>query len=113
MLWPLLIGHLRAKEYLFTGDAISAPEAARIGLINKAVPAALLDSEVYGLARRIAAGPSRAIRWTKTVANQALADALNLSIDAGLAYEIASQRLPDHKARVAAFRSRRKAAPAK
>jgi cyclohexa-1,5-dienecarbonyl-CoA hydratase len=39
---PRLIGYRRAAEMLFTGEAIGAPEAARIGLISRAVPAAEL-----------------------------------------------------------------------
>ena len=38
VIWPQLIGYARAKEYLLTGDLIPAPEAARMGLINHAVP---------------------------------------------------------------------------
>jgi hypothetical protein len=35
----LMIGYVRAKEYLLTGDLMPATEAARIGLINYAVAA--------------------------------------------------------------------------
>ena len=31
MLWPLLMGANRAKEYLITGDLVTAPEADRSG----------------------------------------------------------------------------------
>jgi enoyl-CoA hydratase/carnithine racemase len=34
LIWPQLIGFARAKEYLFTGDLMTAAEAERIGLIN-------------------------------------------------------------------------------
>ena len=43
VIWPQLIGFARAKEYLMTGDALTGEEAARIGLINKAVSAANLE----------------------------------------------------------------------
>ena len=39
LIWPQLIGFARAKEYLFTGDLMTAAEAHRIGLINHVVPA--------------------------------------------------------------------------
>ena len=56
LIWPQLIGFARAKEYLFTGDLMTAAEAERIGLINHVVPADQLDEKVYGLARRLAGG---------------------------------------------------------
>lgn len=49
------VGRKPALEMLLTGDAISADEAARIGLINRAVEAGNLDAEVAALAGRIAA----------------------------------------------------------
>lgn len=48
------IGRKAAMEMLLTGDLISASQAYRIGLINRAVPDDLLDSEVESLASRIA-----------------------------------------------------------
>src|SRR5262245_34823274 len=36
VIWPLLIGPNRAKEFLMTGDAITGREAERIGLVNHA-----------------------------------------------------------------------------
>src|SRR3989304_1780104 len=38
VIWPLLIGVARAKQYLMTGDTIDGKEAERIGLVNKALP---------------------------------------------------------------------------
>jgi enoyl-CoA hydratase/carnithine racemase len=48
LLWPQLIGFARAKEYLFTGDLMTAAEAERIGLINHVVPADQLDEKFMG-----------------------------------------------------------------
>jgi enoyl-CoA hydratase/carnithine racemase len=42
-------------ELLLTGDAIPAEEAARIGLINRVVPAGTERDEALALARKIAA----------------------------------------------------------
>jgi len=69
VIWPQLVGYARAKEYLLTGDMLSAHEAERIGLINHAVPDEELDRHVYDLAERLANGATKAIRWTKTVVN--------------------------------------------
>src|SRR5215213_1305928 len=43
VLWPLLIGMRKSKELLYTGDNVTGVEAERIGMINKAVPAAELE----------------------------------------------------------------------
>ncbi len=47
-----------AMEMLLTGDFIDAPEAARLGLVNRCVPEADLDAAVLALAIKLA-GKSR------------------------------------------------------
>src|SRR6185312_6266628 len=54
------VGRKAAMEMLLTGDMISAAEAARLGLVNRAVPEPELDDAVRALAARIA-GKSRAV----------------------------------------------------
>jgi enoyl-CoA hydratase/carnithine racemase len=49
------IGRKSALEMLLTGDPVPAEQAARLGLINRAVPPAALAGEVAALAERIAA----------------------------------------------------------
>ena len=49
-IWPLAVGPARAKQYLLTGDPLSAAEAERIGLVNRVVPAADLDREAMAFA---------------------------------------------------------------
>jgi len=48
------VGRKAAMEMLLTGDMIGAEAAARLGLINRAVPEPELDDAVVALARRIA-----------------------------------------------------------
>jgi enoyl-CoA hydratase len=48
------VGPRWAKRLLLTGDTITGAEAAKIGLVLKAVPAELLSAEVEGLADRLA-----------------------------------------------------------
>lgn len=45
---PGVIGYRRAAELLFTGEPLGASEAARAGLINRAVPAGELAATVEG-----------------------------------------------------------------
>lgn len=107
-IWPQLVGYARAKEYLMTGDLIPAPEAARMGLINHAVPAAGLDEKVYGLADRLAKGATLAVRWTKRSVNVPLKEIVNKVLDTSIAYEALSNRTRDHQEAVAAFAEKRK-----
>ena len=69
VIWPQLIGYARAKQYLLTGDLISAKEAQQIGLINFAVPRAELDATVDKWASRLARCEMLATRWTKATIN--------------------------------------------
>ncbi|MFT5693112.1 MAG: enoyl-CoA hydratase [Oceanicoccus sp.] len=49
-----LIGRMRAAELIFTGEPISATEAARLGLITRVVPTQELRKETLSLATKIA-----------------------------------------------------------
>jgi enoyl-CoA hydratase/carnithine racemase len=107
VIWPLLVGIARAKELLMTGDLINATEAERIGLINRVVPAGQAYPESLALAQRLAAGPTRAIRWTKLSLNKRLKDEMNLVLDASLAVETLSMATEDHKEAARAFVEKR------
>ncbi len=108
VIWPQLIGYARAKEYLMTGDLLPAPEAARIGLINHAVPASELDTRVNDFADRLAAGALIAIRTTKASINIGLKQMAASIMDACLAFEAQSNGAADHQEGVCAFREGRK-----
>jgi enoyl-CoA hydratase len=108
VIWPALIGIARAKEMLLTGDLISGAEAARIGLVNYAVPSDQLDSKVAEMAGKILGNPRWAVRWTKVVMNQQLRQAANLTMDAAVAYETLSNMAKDRAEAVAAFKEKRK-----
>jgi enoyl-CoA hydratase len=108
VIWPQLIGYARAKEYLLTGDMLSARDAAAIGLINYAVPADELDAKVAEMAQRILANPRWAVRWTKTAVNLPLREIANRVSDAALAYEVVSNSTADRREAVRAFVEKRK-----
>jgi enoyl-CoA hydratase len=107
VIWPQLIGYARAKEYLLTGDALTGEEAARIGLINRAVPAEDLDRVVNEFAHKLANGAARAIQWTKLSVNIGLKQLAHSVLDASLAYEALSNLTKDHQEAVNAFREKR------
>ncbi len=108
VIWPQLVGYARAKEYLMTGDLLPAAEAERIGLINHVVPSAELDERVRQFADRLAAGATKAIRWSKMSANIGLRQLAHSIMDASLAYEAMSNLTDDHQEAVNAFREKRR-----
>jgi enoyl-CoA hydratase len=59
---PRIIGRHRAFELLFTGRPFDAGEAASLGLVNRAVPDADLETEALKLAGEFAAKPEAAMR---------------------------------------------------
>ena len=78
------IGVAKAKELMFTGEPITADEALRIGLINKAVPAGQALDAAQDLARIIAQRAGVALAYIK----QAVGHGLELSLRDGLDVEI-------------------------
>lgn len=67
-----LIGKGRALELLLTGDHVLAPEAYRLGLVNRVVPAAELMPEVRRLAAALAAKAPIAARYIIDAVNKGL-----------------------------------------
>ncbi|HEV3112209.1 MAG TPA: enoyl-CoA hydratase-related protein [Candidatus Binataceae bacterium] len=108
VIWPHLIGPNRAKEFLMRGSMINGAEAARIGLVNYAVPAGDVMKKATELARELADGPRWAIRWTKVSVNKVLKESVNLVLDTSLAFEEVSMKLPDHQEATRAFVEKRK-----
>jgi enoyl-CoA hydratase len=107
VIWAQRIGLARAKEYLFTGDLISAQKAAEIGLINHCVPKEELDTAVDAFCKRLLAGAMGAIRATKILTNLELKRLATAVMDAGIAYESVSVRSADHMEGIAALREKR------
>ena len=109
LIWPQLVGFPRAREYLFPGALIPAPEAERIGLINRSVPAEELDATVDAMAKRLADGAAQAISWTKSSVNLALRQLADTVMPAAIAWEDLSARTEDHAEAVRSFREKRPA----
>lgn len=106
--WPQLVGYTRAKQYLLSGDLLSATEAERIGLISIVMPFADLDKEVARWTTKFDQAAPNALRWTKATINIGLRNAVGQMLDAGLAYEMQSLRTDDVREAISAFKERRK-----
>jgi enoyl-CoA hydratase len=108
VIWPLLIGPHRAKEFLMRGNFINGAEAGRIGMVNYAVAPEQVIVKSRELAQELADGPTWAIRWSKLSVNKWLKQQANLILDASLAYEMMTFKTEDHKEAVKAFVEKRK-----
>jgi enoyl-CoA hydratase len=69
-MWVYRMGLERAKRYLLTGDEITAPVAAEIGLILEVVPDDELQERAMALATRIAQVPTTQLVMLKLLCNQ-------------------------------------------
>jgi enoyl-CoA hydratase len=68
---PWVMGPRFAKEFLFTGDRMRADRALALGMVNRVVPRAELESETLTLAERIATMPQFGLALAKKAVNQA------------------------------------------
>jgi enoyl-CoA hydratase len=87
---PLLTGLTKAKLYMLTSDALDGYEAERIGLVSKVVARPDLVDVAMDYARRFAASPPVALRFTKRVLNQWLRLSELVAQDTALALEALS-----------------------
>lgn len=108
VIWPHLIGLSRGKEFLLTGELLTAQKAEQIGLVNHCVPLEKLDEAVQAFCDRLLQGATGAIRMTKVLLNMELKRVASSVIDAGIAYEAVSQRSADHREGVRALQEKRK-----
>lgn len=67
---PLVVGWPKAKELLYTGRAVGAEEAERIGLLNQIVPAAKLREVAIETAQMIAKNDSRMVQGIKKLLHE-------------------------------------------
>lgn len=104
---PMLMGVAKAKEYMFTGDAIDLKQAEQMGAINKIVPADQVMTEAMAFAERLASGAPQAIQYTKLAVNKAIIDRLNLVIPGAIFSEYLTFQTQDHLEAVNAFLEKR------
>jgi enoyl-CoA hydratase len=107
-IWAQRVGLGRAKEYLLTGDLLTAKRAEEIGLVNYCLPADQLDAAVDACCQRLLNGAMRAIRWTKELMNIEVKRIAHAVMDAGIAYESLSVRTADHREGIEALKEKRK-----
>jgi 2-(1,2-epoxy-1,2-dihydrophenyl)acetyl-CoA isomerase len=79
---PRLVGLRRAMELVLLNPRLTAAEAQQAGLITGVFPDDRFEDEVLAVARRLAAGPTRAYAIAKSLINQAAGvDQLDYHLD--------------------------------
>ncbi|MEW2046942.1 enoyl-CoA hydratase-related protein [Streptomyces sp. NPDC005476] len=106
-LLPRLIGPQRAKELMFFGDALTAVDAERLGLVNRVVVDGELDKTAREWAARLAAGPTRALSLTKQLVNASLDTDRATAFAAEAAAQEINMTTADAREGVASFVERR------
>jgi enoyl-CoA hydratase len=107
-LLPLLVGWGKARELVYTGDAISAAEAFRIGFLEKLVEPGALDAAVDAwLGSIVAAGP-RAIRLQKALVADWERLPLAEAVQAGIRACVAARATDEPRRMMNAFFEKRK-----
>jgi 2-(1,2-epoxy-1,2-dihydrophenyl)acetyl-CoA isomerase len=107
--WHFLrtINPMRAKEIVYSGREVHAPEALELGLAMEVLTPEALLPRAMELARMIADGPATALHLAK----RQFASAPAMSFDGFLDFEATMQPLlgqtRDHRGAVAAFRNKR------
>jgi 2-(1,2-epoxy-1,2-dihydrophenyl)acetyl-CoA isomerase len=78
---PRLVGLKKAMEIMLLAERFDAQEALRLGLINRVVAAADLNSVTAAIAAAIATGPAMAMRNIKRLLNQSWSQSLSAQLE--------------------------------
>ena len=79
---PRLIGLRRCFELVLFNPRLTAVNARHMGLVTAVYPAAVFETEVAAVARKLAAGPTRAYGVAKGLLNQSAGvDRLDFHLD--------------------------------
>lgn len=106
---PRLIGMQRATALMFTGDKVTAREAADMGMIYKAVADDAFADEVNKLAQRLAAMPTKGLHYTKQLLNISYKSSLKEQLMHEADYQEQAANTEDFKEGVSAFVEKRNA----
>ena len=104
---PRHVGMRKAMEIFLLGERFAAPEALALGLVNKVVPRAELDTVVGAIAQSIATGPVQAIRRTKRLVRESLGRTLSEQLQAEAVAFSECSASPDFVEGINAFLAKR------
>ncbi len=110
-LLPRLAGTAVAYEMFFTGKALSAEDAYRLGVINRIVPADRFEAEVRGFAEQLAKQPRGAMAGAKRAVNHALESSFEQALEFESYLQEAQAASDEFAEGVQSFLARRSAKP--
>ena len=79
---PRLVGMRKAMEIFLLGERFGAAEALALGIVNRVVPAAELDTATRAIVDALATGPVQALRNAKRLVRESLGRTLAEQLDA-------------------------------
>jgi enoyl-CoA hydratase/carnithine racemase len=100
---PRRVGLARAKELVFTGRRVGAPEALAIGMVERVVPDAELMASAQDWARALSAGSPAALALAKSVMDRALEMSFEQVLAEGAKAQAMCYTTGEHRASVEAF----------
>src|SRR2546425_9020140 len=106
-LLPRVVGLAKATELLMTGDFISAAEAEAIGLYNRVVPRAQLETATREFAEQLTHGPALGLAKTKEMLNREMHMSFASALEAEAVAQALCMQTPDFKEAHAAFIEKR------
>lgn len=102
-----LVGSAKARELYFLSDRVSADEALRLGLANWVCAPDDLAAKTQEIARRLASGPTVALRYMKENLNRAMAGDVDECLDLEATHHIHCGQTEDHREATKAFVEKR------
>ena len=102
-----LVGTAKAREMYFLSDRVSADDALRLGLTNWVCAPDELLAKTTEIARRLASGPTVALRYMKENLNRALAGNVDECLDLEATHHIHCGQTEDHREATKAFVAKR------
>jgi len=102
-----LVGPAVAAEAVLTGGMINAERCERLGLFNRVVPAAELETAVRGIAGQIASGPAQVIADAKHALRRSLYTPMSEILDWEVEAQLRAFRSEDFREGIHAFLEKR------
>ncbi|MFC8662197.1 enoyl-CoA hydratase/isomerase family protein [Streptomyces sp. NPDC057199] len=87
VLWPMVLGPVRARHFLLTGEPLPAAEALALGVVGEVLPRERLLERAAQLARRLAAADPLVLRHTRELLYRPIRRALHDELLPGLGIE--------------------------